>query len=285
MDRGGLVRWVLQNNIYEEEGYARIVDAIQRRGLPLTHVKVKPFVGEILAVDGDLPGEGEKAVVLGSYSLTRKAAEMGWMPGAWLDNLDFRDQEIKWNGLMLNSDATIHRFVDVPFQERPFFMRPVHDTKAFTGLVLDWGQYTQWRDGILRLPEEVDPENDPLGVNLLTADTPVMVCQKKEIWSETRTWVIPGTTVHRTSLTPVVTSSQYKVGTLKRYQAPEFTDLRILEFVDRAVDIWYPNEAFVMDVADTPDGLKIVEVNNLNSAGFYRADMGRLVEALESRFG
>jgi hypothetical protein len=37
-----------------------------------------------------------------------------------------------------------------------------------------------------------------------------------------------------------------------------------------------------MDIADTADGLKIVEVNNLNSAGWYRCDMQKLIMALES---
>jgi hypothetical protein len=36
-----------------------------------------------------------------------------------------------------------------------------------------------------------------------------------------------------------------------------------------------------MDIADTPNGLKIVEINNINSAGWYRCDMQKLVTSLE----
>ena len=36
-----------------------------------------------------------------------------------------------------------------------------------------------------------------------------------------------------------------------------------------------------MDIAETPDGLKIIEVNNLNSAGWYKGNVQKLIEALE----
>lgn len=46
-----------------------------------------------------------------------------------------------------------------------------------------------------------------------------------------------------------------------------------------------PHEAFVIDVGDSEAGLKIVEINTLNSSAFYAADVQRLVLALEERFG
>jgi len=39
-----------------------------------------------------------------------------------------------------------------------------------------------------------------------------------------------------------------------------------------------------MDVARTPEGLKIIEVNNLNSSGFYAANVENLVLAIEKEF-
>ena len=45
--------------------------------------------------------------------------------------------------------------------------------------------------------------------------------------------------------------------------------------------VWRPNDAFVLDVALTSEGTKIVEVNNLNSAGWYKGDLQKLVNALE----
>lgn len=264
------MKWVLQNNIYEEEGYGRLLYALERNGCDVIHVKVVPFEGRLEPIEGELPPPGSDAIVMGSYTLSRVARDMGWRPGSFLDNLDFRVQRERWGELMLNYDAQVYEFTAVPFQEQPFFMRPVHDTKAFTGTVLDWGQYEGWRDGLLRCPELADPVYDPLGVNLLTTSTPVMVCSKKEILTETRFWVVDGR---------VVTSSGYKIGTLKRYREPWETDPNMYEFVEGLE--WRPNAAHVIDIARTPDGDRIIEVNNLNSAGFYRANLWQLVDALE----
>ncbi len=165
--------------------------------------------------------------------------------------------------------GALQRFVEA------LFVGPRHDTKSFTGMVMDWPYVEQWRVGI----ERMGPEPD------FGLDTEIMVCRKKEIYSETRTWVVRG---------KVVTASGYKIGTLKRYSPPEAVDRRIVEFAEYCAKIWSPNEAYVMDVAEVAESaqpfghnylgehrdLKIVEVNCLNSAGWYRADMNRLVQAL-----
>jgi hypothetical protein len=236
-------------------------------------VKVIPFVGELEAVEGELPPDGADAVVMGSYTLSRVAKQRNWKPGAWLDNLDFEIQRNHWGDRMLNYDAVITTFDGVPFQPEPFFLRPVHDTKAFTGMMVDWGYYESWRDSLRRLPETADPVNDPLGVNLLTKDTPVMVCSKKEIYSETRFWVVDSIPV---------TWSGYKTGTLKRYLSPDDVDTFLRGYAVGVSSVWSPNRAYVLDVANTSEGPKIVEVNNLNSAGWYKADLYRLVEAIET---
>ena len=80
----------------------------------------------------------------------------------------------------------------------------------------------------------------------------------------------------------VITASGYKVGSIKRYSPPEHVDARITRFARECAAIWSPNDAFVLDVADTADGLEIIEINNLNSAGFYKADMQKLVFALNA---
>jgi hypothetical protein len=265
------MHWILQNNIYSEEGFETLTTALERCGLTYSVHKVVPFIGE-LDPDPVIP-DGTKAIVMGSYSMARQAVKRGWNPGAFLENLDFEVQRKHWGDRMFNFDAKIYPFAQVPFQELPFFIRPATDSKAFTGYVSDWADYTKWRDGIIRLPETADPVNDPLGINLLTVETPVMVCTKKEILNETRTWIVDG---------KVVTYSGYKVGTIKRYTPPEAVDDYIIDFAMNCANVWCPNQAFVLDVFLTENGPTIGEVNNLNSAGFYKGDMNKLVMALEN---
>jgi hypothetical protein len=52
------------------------------------------------------------------------------------------------------------------------------------------------------------------------------------------------------------------------------------------VDLWQPARAFVIDIAltdDEDDGwCKVIEVNNINSSGFYSIDMQKFVMAIEA---
>ncbi len=262
--------WVIQSNIYQEENYENLLATLERCGLRYSVHKAVPFIG-VIEPEPEIPA-GMDVIVMGSYSLAHHARNRGWKPGAFVDNLDFEIQREHWSDRMLNADAQIFAFGDIPFQRAPFFVRPVLDTKTYTGLVTDWGKYEEWRDNMRRLPECNDPVNDPLSISVHTLADPTMVCRKKEIWNETRTWIIDQR---------VVTCSGYKVGTIKRYTSPEQVDQRIVDYANECAQVWSPNRAYVLDVADTADGLKIVEINNLNSAGWYKADMQKLVMALE----
>lgn len=273
--------WVIQTDVYSEPGYRSLITALERLGLPHSVHAVIPFVGEVDSAEVlDAQPPGTKFVVLGSYSLAKHAVKRGWHPGAWLDNLDFEIQRSHWKDHMLNADAVVCRFEDVPEQINPFFLRPVHDTKSFTGFVCDYPYYMDWREGVRKL-------NDPQGS--LTLDTPVMVCSKKEIWSETRCWVVhqPILGAPGLKLLPggpkVITASKYKVGTLPRYEEVRGSrwDNDLIAFAEDRAGDWSPNAAYVMDIAETPSGYKICEVNNLNSAGWYAADLNKLLMALE----
>lgn len=257
-----MTHWVLQNNLYSEDGWDALTSTLDRFGYSYSVHKCVPFVGTLEPEAS--PPQGP-VIVMGSYTMARHAKDRGWTPGAWLGNLDYRIQQDHWGDFMLNADATYAtvKTLNVDFAVDPFFVRPVHDTKSFTGRVFDRVEWQEFQDGILRVESESPT---------LTGKTEIMVCPKKEIWSETRTWVIDR---------KVVTASGYKLGTLKRYSPPEDVDPRITQFAQLLADVWSPNDAYVMDIADTPNGLRIVEVNNLNSAGFYKADMQKLVQALE----
>jgi hypothetical protein len=49
------------------------------------------------------------------------------------------------------------------------------------------------------------------------------------------------------------------------------------------IDIWQPARGFVIDIADLQnDEYKIIEINNLNSSGFYAIDLQKFVMAIEN---
>lgn len=255
--------WVLQENLFNEVGFARLVCTLEKFKLPYSVHKFLPFTHRL---EPDTNPTG-KVIVMGTYSLTQIAVERGWQPGSFASSqLDYLAQRPHWGKEMLNRDALVCFFKNVPPQKNPFFLRPSADSKDFSGFVTDWGEFSEWRDRVLSLPPEDTAQ--------LHGKTLVMVCSKKEIWSETRCWVVRGN---------VVTASEYKRGTIVRYSST--VDERIVNYAAAQAQHWSPCEAFVLDIADTPAGLKILEAGNLNSAGFYEADLQKLVAALEDCFG
>jgi hypothetical protein len=107
------VYWVVQSNLYGEEGFESLDAALERLGLPYSLHKVVPFVGTL---EPDVDPPPGPVIVMGSYTLARVARERGWSPGAFLDNLDFQVQREHWGELFLNHDAQVLRFADVPEQ-------------------------------------------------------------------------------------------------------------------------------------------------------------------------
>lgn len=289
-----MLHWILQNNLYSEAGFQKLVDTLDRFGssysihkvVPFAH-KMEPELTQITSVSyqatPDSPWESRpipKIVVMGSYALTRIAAERGWNPGAWMGkNFDFFTQLSRWGKNMFNRDAYVSPLANVPEQSRLFFIRPNADSKAFTGYVTDWPAFVEWRDKVLALT----PEDDPT----VTGETLVVIASVKPISREWRTWIVDG---------KVVTASQYKLGSRKVESAD--VDARVINFASGMAEIWrtargpgskgYGDDlapAYCLDVFESEGELYIGEVNNLNSAGFYAADMQKLVDAIERMVG
>lgn len=273
------MHWVLQHNLFREEGFKRLLDTLKRMGISYSVHKVIPFVGVLSPpVDPenedvriefdentvvDFP-EGPK-IVMGSYSMARYARKHGWAPGSFdSENLDYEKQIPHWGSAMLNSDSWVGRFADVPKQKHEFFIRPTLDSKSFAGVVMGWSVFRRWREGVIKCGAD--------NGGFLDGDTLVQVATKKTIYSEYRLWIVDRR---------IVTASLYKQGRTVRYSSDVDND--VLDYAQTFLtpDKWVPDRAFVLDIAVTSEGLRIVEAGNINSAGFYAADMQKLVMALE----
>ena len=145
------------------------------------------------------------------------------------------------------------------------FVRPITDSKYFSGRVFDAQEFANWQAAICA------PDAKPIGS--LSAETEIQISPLVQIYAEYRFWVVQGA---------IVTQSLYKRGTQVIYSAD--VDERVSHFVRQRIQEWAPHQAFVIDACDCEHGLKIVEINTINSSGFYAADVQRLVLALESAF-
>ncbi|MEM8537212.1 MAG: ATP-grasp domain-containing protein, partial [Pseudomonadota bacterium] len=114
------------------------------------------------------------------------------------------------------------------------------------------------------------PDEIPRGS--LRHDTPLMLTEPVRILKEWRVWVVADT---------VVTHSVYKEGARVIYRAEIDDDAdRFVQELVAANPNYAP--AYVIDICRTPAGLKMLETNCINAAGFYAADMQKLVHAVEN---
>lgn len=248
------MHWVIQK-FSTESGYDELFQVLKTLELPMTEVKVIPFSHEL----EPKPEIENPIVVLGSTTLVKIAKSYGWGPGVWFnENFTYEKWFENWGEHLLNADSYVSRMGDLALTE-PMFVRPVDDLKVFCGGLVNPAEFNEWQEKICRYDD-----------GTITKDTLVAVARPKKIYSEYRFFVIDG---------KVVTGSQYKMG--NRVIADGRVDEGITYWAQQRVDEWQPDVGFVIDVANAEEGLKVVEVNNLNSSGFYKINLGKLVDAIE----
>ena len=258
------LHWIIQDSPYREEGHYELKSFLERMDIPHTEIKVVPFSHEIIPE----PECGPHAIVMGSTTLARVAETRDWSPGVFTnDDFDYRSYMEHYGNYMMNNEAIICEFGNVKSPWDRFFFRPCADSKTFAGTIKTAGDVDAWADSVKAIEQE----------NYTTIDskTPVVVAPIKKIYKEYRFFIVDG---------KVITGSQYKMGDKVKYQN-EPVSFASAQFAQVITNIWSPDEAFVLDIALTPDGFKVLEVNCFNSAGYYAIDIQKLVDAVMKKFG
>jgi hypothetical protein len=252
--------WVLQDNLFHEAGYERLITGLARLEIPHQFVKVVPFSHDLVP---DI-SPANPVYICGSLTLAKIAKRKGWLPGAFMnDNFDFAVWGERYGDLCLNHDARVVAFKDVRNWGGKFFIRPTLDSKSFAGMTTTWTKFAEWQEKVLALGKDE--------YSTLPPETMVLVAPLKDIAYERRYFIVDGA---------IVTSSEYKRGSRVIYS--DGPDEAADAFVRSAIERFQPDRAFVIDVAMIEDGFRIVEINCLNSAGFYAADCMKLIMAIES---
>lgn len=276
--------WVVQENLYNEQGQRDLLAALDRGEIPHLVVKFLPFLRRLVPSDVDInliddvenypepefPTGTGNVMVCGAIALARVATERGWVPGSFInDNFHTAKwQENLGSENLLNGDAVImplSRVIDycIEHEYNSVFIRPCDDDKAFTGVLLR--HHMEIDNCVMNwLQEAAD-------TGRFTQDVEVVLASPKEIHGEFRFFVVDR---------KVVTGSRYRLGGQVIYS--EEIPPHVQEFAQQMVDKWQPSRAFVIDIAETPEGPKVIEINNFNSAGFYACNVGKIVEAIES---
>ena len=108
---------------------------------------------------------------------------------------------------------------------------------------------------------------------MLHSKTLVQASKPQKLIKEARVWIVGGR----------VTSAVYYVF---HENVPFSREVSRdgLDFAQSMVNVFNVADAFVMDIGLTTEGWKIVEINCVNSAGFYHLNPRTLFRALEACF-
>lgn len=265
------VTWLIQTNLVDIQQQLDVRKYALAAGARVKEVVVIPMEDSIqLPVslnafeDGVIIPYGSTSLVKRIHVLNELCDGYPAFRGLCYDTETFRvDRWIKERDDLLNSDITVARVDQLHnylLDENPdsyWFIRPLSDLKVFQGMCAQLREIRQWKTSKESRSFQIED------------DTLVVIAEAKQILAEYRYFIVGGT---------VISGSRYHPGGRK---LPErVIDFERLTNAQLMANAWLPHENCVMDLADTEDGLKVIEFNCINAAGFYNHDINAVVEAL-----
>ena len=259
------MHWIIENKTRDEAGVRRLAEGLLRWGIPHSFHE--------LGDDWKLvpePNPVGNVIVIGAYAIRHEAKRKGWVPGIFdLEHLNHLDYVHSWADAMLNAQAAMWRFAEVPQLSLPdrFFCRPAQDNKLWKAGPTTRVEFLEWQAQIKKLWD------DPEAHSSIQPETRVVIGPLKEITQEHRFWIVDGR---------VATNSLYKRGDRVIYEGR--SDPEVVAFAEKiAAHPWQPHRGYALDVSVGPNGeLHVIEANNLGSAALYAADIQKLVAAIEA---
>lgn len=256
------VLWAVQTKLKQEDSTRRMVEAFQNFGLNWGAFPLPPYVGRVPVFPWDglilYYGSTKLVQLVQSDESLREKAAFFYSP---------ETHSVSWYGPKFGSDylnalavrTTAGRVFDIVEEAglSDFFVRPDAGVKLFSGGVMDRERFQTILD-----------QETALGPDMvLNPDSLVWVNHPLEIDMELRTWWIGG---------EVVALVGYRRnGRIDPWLVDEQDPLykQIRDFATEQGSKIAEVEAVVLDVAVTPLGLKVVEINCIHTSGFYRPEV------------
>lgn len=256
--------FLVQSNLHSNPEYGEIFQVLEELQVPYGTIELNNTTQL-----PDLADKGETIFVYGSVRLAQLAKEQKtWYPGSFYGgNHRVEVYAPFFEGHLLNESLRVFPFGDMPQwkQGEQLFIKPFREAKLFTGKVFT---EQKWCDFVA---ETLNTNTHPF----LKADTLVQASEVRKMYKEARLWIVGG---------EIVEAAYY------RYHGDVPFETRVnpegLSFAKEMIRRFTVAEAYVMDICETDKGWKIVEMNCINSAGFYpNVDKGKIVRSLVDYFG
>lgn len=139
------------------------------------------------------------------------------------------------------------------------FIKPDNNDKDFDGNLVPEKNFDLWLKTITRY----SPPPESLCV----------ISSQKTILKEWRVFVAD----------KAITASCYKENNLLNIYKDEPKE--VMEFAEEIFKIWSPHPILVIDIAETKNGLKLVEIGSVCVAGFYEANIKLVIDIMANLVG
>lgn len=242
-----MYKWLIQIIDYEKIAFHNLLNILDRFNIDYDIVEVKN--GLILHNNKEYEFDMLlNYMICGSYQLSQYTHMKRPDSVFSIEGYSFEQiMNIFGRDNFVNSDAKIISSFDINWQHADkLFIRPIEDTKSFNG-----GVYTK---------ENFNYKGE------------VVVANLKNISQEYRFFIIDN---------KISTSSMYKMN--GKYETSYPVEDSAIHFVENMISK-FPEQCFVIDIAKIDNDYKIVELNGLNSAGFYNIDLYKLVFDIEDYY-
>lgn len=255
--------FLVQSNIYSDPDHDRIFPILQDLNIEFETIHLDASVQEITV----LP-ERNDVFVYGSVKLARLAKEnLDWYPGSFYGgNHLFEIYSKHYKENLLNYDVEIFQF-GTPIKWKSGeqkFIKPYKEAKIFTGGIFTEIKWTDFVQNSLKNPK----------TPLLNEHSLVQASTPKKILKEARLWIVGD---------QIIDAVYYKFHGDVVFEGEVAAEG--IEFAKKMIQKFSIAEAFVMDICLTNKAWKIVEINCINSAGFYpNSNVTSLVKALNIYF-
>lgn len=267
------MRWLVQEFLNNSSNMFRIMKALDSLGTDYLLIKLDSCNRlKVLDKETRVPLDdsneilnrfisNEKVMVYGSKAFVEVTKEMNLEPGSFTNkNFEFDVFRNHLGNELLNDDFIIGELLDLEPIDEKFFIRPTGNTKLFSGMVITKEEFFSWQTNERR-------ENSPyIGESL-------MICTIKEIEAEYRFFVVNQ---------EIITYSSYKVG--NNIDTSKIPSKDLIIYTQDMIDKFPLSKAFVIDVAETNSGYKVVEYNNINTSGLYGCDEISLVKKINELY-
>ncbi|MDE5491020.1 ATP-grasp domain-containing protein [Elizabethkingia meningoseptica] len=254
---------LIQSNIHKDPDFDRIYPILEDLGIQYEKINLDSSIKSL-----KVSQNRNDIFVYGSVKLAMLAAKnLHWKFGSFYGgNHRHEVNSIYYKENLLNYHAKIYKLQDhQPWNEdEQKFIKPYQFAKLFTGNVFT---KTKWEDFVKNTLE-----NPP--TSYINADSLVQSSVPRDIIKEARLWIIGG---------KIVDAIYYKI--LKDIPFEEKVSQDGIDFAEKMISLFNVADAFVMDICETDIGWKIVEVNCINSSGFFpNTNIKKIFSALNKYF-